>query len=504
MDLSLSKFKIVKEFKSSKWSRVYLVETPESRGHFIHKTVYLRENHHHDGEIQVHSQLQHRHIIKLVHSEVFENRFVMLIEHARHGDLYSWINRLYVLSDHKVLKFYREVVEAVAYMHAKGFAHRDIKPENILIAKRFSPKLADFGASEEIDKLSNTFCGTLEYMAPEILLRHKQTEKVDIWALGVLLYEMFHGASPFRNMKVDNIKHRLRGDGLRYKTDLCPKIRALIDRLLKFDPEERPTAEDILNDEALSFFCPPSFSSAESLGSFSKIESMAELRDAEEISRDERNSISSCASKGFDSDGSLRSISQEPGPLPPKQSSKNRRDRFSQLSKSKFSQSENKLEPCKAITDLNDGSSIQNLESSQFPPNTFKRGGSTDPVCGGALQSDIFGEPQPQTVTFRNLSTLKEQAALGSPKPPKNVSPRFGGAGCFLSRDSSQCQDARCDLKKESLPHGANVARTFGGIARQIVNKALSLEGTSVEGGSSVSEERTTETSPDRKEPQLS
>lgn len=77
--------------------------------------------------------------------------------------------------------------------------HRDIKPENIVMDKNFDCKLCDFGWSclIEEDEERTTVCGTYEYMSPEIVYKSSHTSKVDIWCLGMLLYEMLHGDSPF-------------------------------------------------------------------------------------------------------------------------------------------------------------------------------------------------------------------------------------------------------------------------------------------------------------------
>lgn len=91
---------------------------------------------------------------------------------------------------------------ALQYTHSKGIIHRDIKPENILMDVNGSLKLADFGWSNffmpNSKDLRETFCGTLDYIAPEMLeKKHKHDHNVDIWAVGVLTYELLTGMAPF-------------------------------------------------------------------------------------------------------------------------------------------------------------------------------------------------------------------------------------------------------------------------------------------------------------------
>ena len=88
--------------------------------------------------------------------------------------------------------------------------HRDIKPENLLIDQFWNIKLCDFGwAAENINTKRATFCGTYEYMAPEMVFNSHYDYRVDIWALGVLLYEMIHGCAPFKGNSVNEVKEKM-------------------------------------------------------------------------------------------------------------------------------------------------------------------------------------------------------------------------------------------------------------------------------------------------------
>ena len=87
------------------------------------------------------------------------------------------------------------------YLHYHKIIHRDLKPENLLLSDKGNIKIADFGwagVKDQIDSMKSTFCGTFDYMAPEIMLNKPYDEKIDSWALGVLLYELTQGYPPFR------------------------------------------------------------------------------------------------------------------------------------------------------------------------------------------------------------------------------------------------------------------------------------------------------------------
>lgn len=94
----------------------------------------------------------------------------------------------------------------------------------------FEPKICDFGWSTEIGKTEErgTFCGTYEYMAPEIYENEKYNGSVDVWSLGVLLYEMFHGYSPFGNKCVFKIYKNIVQEEIKFKQDIDSKAKHLI------------------------------------------------------------------------------------------------------------------------------------------------------------------------------------------------------------------------------------------------------------------------------------
>lgn len=109
------------------------------------------------------------------------------------------------MSEIEAYKYFIQTVAAVEYLHSNDIMHRDIKvglmpiqPENILMDSLGDVKLCDFGwATHNIDKKRKTICGTYDYMAPQLIFEELYDCSVDIWALGILLYELLHGVTPF-------------------------------------------------------------------------------------------------------------------------------------------------------------------------------------------------------------------------------------------------------------------------------------------------------------------
>ena len=205
-------------------------------------------------EIEIMYKLDHPHIIKLYSHFEDDEDFCLIMQIASKGQLYSVIKRLKRLDQRTAAQYMRETISAIKYLHTRTppIIHRDIKPENILLDQDGRCKLADFGWSNFDDGRKNreTYCGTPEYLAPEMVTKSGHDESVDIWALGVLLFEMLTGRTPF-NFTGDRIQLYNNIKSLRIVwTDDFPQLaKDLVGRILRLNPKDRLSLDQIINHQ---------------------------------------------------------------------------------------------------------------------------------------------------------------------------------------------------------------------------------------------------------------
>ena len=205
-------------------------------------------------ELELHKKLIHKNIIKFFDYLESPTHFYFFLEYAKNGDLFDFIRNKRP-SNIKLLKFFYQTVLAINHIHSLNIMHRDLKPENILIDEEENVKICDFGWSAEYSEKDPkmTLCGTFEYICPEIYKGEKQTKKTDVWALGILLYELFEGKAPFRGISKEFVMEEIEKFDLVFREDLDQRIKKLILRILVVDPVKRVSTEEILEDEAFDY-----------------------------------------------------------------------------------------------------------------------------------------------------------------------------------------------------------------------------------------------------------
>ncbi|EGD87434.2 AGC/PKA protein kinase [Trichophyton rubrum CBS 118892] len=164
----------------------------------------------------------------------------MVMDFAEGGELFSLLRKSQRFPN-PVAKFYAaEVTLALEYLHSKHIVYRDLKPENLLLDKNGHLKITDFGFAKEVRDITWTLCGTPDYLAPEVVSSKGYNKSVDWWSLGILIFEMLCGFTPFWDsgspMKIyENIlKCRVK-----YPPSLVPDAQDLLSRLITPDLTKR-------------------------------------------------------------------------------------------------------------------------------------------------------------------------------------------------------------------------------------------------------------------------
>lgn len=209
-------------------------------------------------EIRILDSLRHCRIVRL-HFDFQDSQFMYLgMEFAKGGSLFDRLRAMGKFQAEVAARYFLETCEALDYLHhlKEKVIHRDIKPENILLDVEDHIKVADFGWANlvEADK-RETFCGTLDYLPPEMILGQGHDESADMWNMGVLLYEMCTGKSPFGAQSKETTCRLILAVDLRFEPDHDADSRDLIQRLLRKKPAERLVVRDAMCHKFITQFC---------------------------------------------------------------------------------------------------------------------------------------------------------------------------------------------------------------------------------------------------------
>lgn len=200
-------------------------------------------------EVEIMYKLNHSHIVKLYNHFEDEDNLYLVMHYASKGQLYSLLKKQNRFDQRTTAQYMRELISAIAYLHSFNppIIHRDIKPENILLDENGRLKLADFGWSNYENKKRTTYCGTPEYLAPEMIKKEGHDNTVDIWDLGVLMFELLTGHPPFSGSNQSELFLNIKKHKIQWPDDFPPLAKNLISKILKQNPKERVTLDEILS-----------------------------------------------------------------------------------------------------------------------------------------------------------------------------------------------------------------------------------------------------------------
>ncbi|CAB1349043.1 unnamed protein product [Coregonus sp. 'balchen'] len=157
---------------------------------------------HTKAERNILEEVKHPFIVDLIYAFQTGGKLYLILEYLSGGELFMQLEREGIFMEDTACFYLAEISMALGHLHQKGIIYRDLKPENIMLNNQGHVKLTDFGLCKESihgGTVTHTFCGTIEYMAPEILMRSGHNRAVDWWSLGALMYDMLTGALLKRN-----------------------------------------------------------------------------------------------------------------------------------------------------------------------------------------------------------------------------------------------------------------------------------------------------------------
>uniref|UniRef100_A0A8C9SDE2 Protein kinase cGMP-dependent 3 n=1 Tax=Scleropages formosus TaxID=113540 RepID=A0A8C9SDE2_SCLFO len=208
-----------------------------SKKHIVAK----RQEEHVKFEKRILQEIQSDFIVRL-HAGFRDTRYIyMVMEFCSGGELWTKLKESGRFEESIAVFCAACVVEAYAYLHKRGILYRDLKPENLMLDKRGYVKLVDFGFAKELLRGEKTysFCGTPEYMAPEIIQNHGHDFASDFWSLGVLVFEFLVGSPPFASSDPQKIYAKILDGALKFPPYMGEAARSLISKLCRPRPGQR-------------------------------------------------------------------------------------------------------------------------------------------------------------------------------------------------------------------------------------------------------------------------
>jgi serine/threonine protein kinase len=236
-------------FFSLATGKVFLVREIQTEEMFalkvLRKDNIIKRNQveHTRTERSVLGYVKHPFIVSMNMAFQSKDKLYFVLDYCAGGELFFHLGKLGKFPEPRARFYAAEITLAISYVHELDIIYRDLKPENVLLDSKGHVRLTDFGLSKEgitgSSSGANSFCGTPEYLAPEILNRQGHGRAVDWWSLGALLYEMLTGLPPFYCRDRERLFEKIRKSDLAYPRYLSACAQGVLRGLLTRDPRAR-------------------------------------------------------------------------------------------------------------------------------------------------------------------------------------------------------------------------------------------------------------------------
>ena len=257
-EATIKDFTILSTIGEGSFGKVFLVSHNKTKSKYAIKRISKLDKNNQEGktyfkrEIEIMYKIHQSNIVRLFNHFEDNEYCYFVMEYIENGNLFeqpAWKNNKCFPSN-DVAKIIKEIICAVYYLHNMDppIIHRDIKPENVLIDKNGVAKLTDFGWSNYVDsnEVRRTYCGTPVYLAPEMIKEIGHDEHLDIWCIGVLLFELLTGNVPFKGKDIDSLNNNILQLKIVWPKDISNTAKNLILKILKRDPGDRISLVDML------------------------------------------------------------------------------------------------------------------------------------------------------------------------------------------------------------------------------------------------------------------
>nr|XP_056717823.1 ribosomal protein S6 kinase alpha-3 isoform X2 [Euleptes europaea] len=245
-----SQFELLKVLGQGSFGKVFLVKKisgSDARQLYAMKvlrkaTLKVRDRVRTKMERDILVEVNHPFIVKLHYAFQTEGKLYLILDFLRGGDLFTRLSKEVMFTEEDVKFYLAELALALDHLHSLGIIYRDLKPENILLDEEGHIKLTDFGLSKESidhEKKAYSFCGTVEYMAPEVVNRRGHTQSADWWSFGVLMFEMLTGTLPFQGKDRKETMTMILKAKLGMPQFLSQEAQSLLRMLFKRNPANR-------------------------------------------------------------------------------------------------------------------------------------------------------------------------------------------------------------------------------------------------------------------------
>lgn len=243
---NLSDFEIQRTLGTGSFGRVHLVQSKHNQRFYAVKVlkkaqvVRMKQVEHTNDERKMLQEVKFPFLITLWGTFQDSKNIYMVMDFVEGGELFSLLRKSQRFPN-PVAKFYAaEVTLALEYLHERNIIYRDLKPENLLLDRHGHLKITDFGFAKKVPDITWTLCGTPDYLAPEVVSSKGYNKSVDWWSLGILIFEMLCGYTPFWDggspMKIyENI---LKGK-IKYPPYIHADAKDLLERLITADLTKR-------------------------------------------------------------------------------------------------------------------------------------------------------------------------------------------------------------------------------------------------------------------------